>query len=45
MSSRCRGFSSNGCVAVYQHTVRDRGDDHEAKNDHDHDEAKKLARD
>ena len=38
--------TSNGCVAVYQHKVRDRDDDHEAKNnDHDHDEGKKLARD
>ena len=38
--------TSNGCVAVYQHKVRDRGDDHEAKNDdHDHDEDKKFARD
>ena len=38
--------ASNGCVAVYQHKVRDRDDDHEAKNDdHDHDEGKKLARD
>jgi hypothetical protein len=38
--------TSNGCVAVYQHKVRDRDDDHEAKNDdHDHDEDKKLARD
>ena len=36
--------TSNGCVAVYQHKVRDRGDDHEAKNN-DHDEGKKLARD
>jgi hypothetical protein len=37
--------TSNGCVAVYQHKVRDR-DDHEAENDdHDHDEGKKLARD
>jgi len=38
--------TSNGCVAVYQHKVRDRDDDHEAENDHhDHDEGKKLARD
>ena len=38
--------SSQGCVAVYQHKVGDRDDDHEAKNeDHDHDEGKKLARD
>jgi hypothetical protein len=38
--------TSNGCVAVYQHKVGDRDDDHEAKNeDHDHDEGKKLARD
>jgi hypothetical protein len=39
--------TSNGCVAVYQHKVRDRDDDdHEAKNDdQDHDEGKKLARD
>ena len=30
--------TSNGCVAVYQHKVRDRDDDHEARNeDHDHD--------
>jgi hypothetical protein len=38
--------TSSGCVAVYQHKVGDRDDDHEAKNeDHDHDEGKKLARD
>lgn len=38
--------TSNGCVAVYQHKVRDRDDDHEAKNnDHHHDEGTKLARD
>jgi hypothetical protein len=38
--------TSNGCVAVYQEKIRDRDDDHEAKNDdHDHDEGKKLARD
>jgi hypothetical protein len=31
--------TSNGCVAVYQHKVRDRDDDHEARNDdHEHDE-------
>jgi hypothetical protein len=30
--------SSQGCVAVYQHKVRDRDDDHEANND-DHDQA------
>ena len=39
--------TSNGCVAVYQHKVHDRDDDHDANNDdhHDHDEGKKLARD
>jgi len=38
--------TSNGCVAVYQHKDRDRGDDHEARNDdHNHDEDKNLARD
>jgi hypothetical protein len=31
--------TSNGCVAVYQHKVRDRDDDREARNDdHEHDE-------
>jgi hypothetical protein len=30
--------TSNGCVAVYQHKVRDRDDNHEARNeDHGHD--------
>jgi hypothetical protein len=47
--------TNNGCVAVYQHKVRDRDDDHEARNDdhdheannddHDHHEGEKLARD
>jgi hypothetical protein len=40
--------TSNGCVAVYQHKVRDRDDDHEAGNHdhgHDHNEDAKLAQD
>jgi hypothetical protein len=38
--------TSNGCVAVYQHKIRDRDDDHEARNeDHDRDEGNDHARD
>jgi hypothetical protein len=38
--------TNQGCVAVYQHKVRDRDDDQEAKkDDHGHDEGKKLAQD